>query len=423
MAQEYVVNNLLCFLSSAKNDFPSHTLLETAISFYSYDDMREDKLAIANLLNKDHILRKNPDRKRKELKDVLDFLDEFLSTRKRVSFVSNTYKGMPPVGLEFIAPTIVKLNEDVNKINETMPKFVDIRTEVINTSDTIRQLRADVLEIKEKFSHAVTGMEAAAKDLTEDESELLKDIRSFRMSFGETAARRESGVTSPTAYQNIPPETEDECETLDKSLDEVDHNSLTVGLNDPANEDDHSAANQSYEKKDKINNLVENIREVSYSAPRSHGNERNGASQSFGNSGNLARQTPDKEGWITVRRNQRRPRQSNGEGQVNRDRGHTRPNYNIMGAKKTSHNNFKGVKRTVDVFLGRVVKTAAIEDISNYIEETFNVTPISLEPIKIGSKVFNAFKLTVLLDQRDKLFNADMWPEDVVVKKYYSRRS
>ena len=66
---------------------------------------------------------------------------------------------MPPIGLEFIAPLLVNLSEEVNKINNALPDILDIKTEVTNTADTLRNLKVDFVNLDRKFSCAVKGME------------------------------------------------------------------------------------------------------------------------------------------------------------------------------------------------------------------------------------------------------------------------
>ena len=129
MNKNCIVNNLLCFLSTAKNDFSNDTLFEQVYSFYYVDDIKESKETLANIINKNGIKRNEPDKKRKEVVDLFDFFEEFsiLLNNKNV-FVANTYKRMPPVGLQFIAPILTHLSEEIIKINEVLPKIGDIKS-------------------------------------------------------------------------------------------------------------------------------------------------------------------------------------------------------------------------------------------------------------------------------------------------------
>ena len=62
-----------------------------------------------------------------------------------------------------------------------------------------------------------------------------------------------------------------------------------------------------------------------------------------------------------------------------------------------------------------------VQDINPYVNDTFNVEYLNIEKLEIKTEVFNAFKITVSLSDRDLLFKPNSWPEDVVVGKYYNR--
>ena len=94
----------------------------------------------------------------------------------------------------------------------------------------------------------------------------------------------------------------------------------------------------------------------------------------------------------------------------------------LRGARKgVGTSSFRAVKRTVDVFLGRVHKDNLIQDIKDYVKDTFNVECLNIEKLEIKTEVFNAFKIKVSLSDRELLFKPNLWPEDVVVRKYYNR--
>ena len=93
-----------------------------------------------------------------------------------------------------------------------------------------------------------------------------------------------------------------------------------------------------------------------------------------------------------------------------------------MGSRKSEHSFMKAVKQTADIFLGRVDRSVKTEEITQYIKDSFNVVVENIEVLKIRTDQFNAFKITVLSTEREKLFNSDLWPEGMVVNKYYNRR-
>ena len=65
-----------------------------------------------------------------------------------------------------------------------LPKILDIKTEVLNSADTIRQLRVDVNDVKLKFDSAVCGLKDASEDIVESDLDILGDLKSLRHSLG-----------------------------------------------------------------------------------------------------------------------------------------------------------------------------------------------------------------------------------------------
>ena len=95
--------------------------------------------------------------------------------------------------------------------------------------------------------------------------------------------------------------------------------------------------------------------------------------------------------------------------------------FRVFGAKKDGVLALKAVKRTADIYLGRVEKTVSADDIENYILEVFNVKVEKVENIQIRTDQYRAYKVTVDLALRDKLFKPEAWPEGIVVNKFYRR--
>ena len=157
-----IINSVLCFINSARSDYSYDSLSDVIYSFYSHEEIKVAKELLGNLLKKEIVWRRDPDKKRKDLKDLLEFHDELITSKMKVNLVTKSHKKMPPIGLELFAPILTNLVEEITKINEVLPKILDIKTEVCNTADTVRQMKVDVNDIKSKFSSAITGTEEAA---------------------------------------------------------------------------------------------------------------------------------------------------------------------------------------------------------------------------------------------------------------------
>ena len=58
-----------------------------------------------------------------------------------------------------------------------------------------------------------------------------------------------------------------------------------------------------------------------------------------------------------------------------------------------------------------------------FIEQTFSIEVFSVIKLNILSEVHNAFKVCVRATVRDKLFDGEKWPEDIIVNKFYNKRT
>ena len=149
MDEEHIINNLLCFINSADDDYSRGKLCEIVYSFYSHEVIKTAKEIVFGRIKKDIIWRRGPDKKMSDLNDLFEGFFELKINNRRIKFLSDSYKCMPPIGLEYLAPMLINLSEEVSKINETLPSFMEIKSTVTNTADTVRELKKDILNIKQ----------------------------------------------------------------------------------------------------------------------------------------------------------------------------------------------------------------------------------------------------------------------------------
>ena len=399
---EIVVDNLLCFLTTAKADFSGNSLFDLACCFYSYENIKQSKTVLANLLHKDISWRRDPEKKKKELKDVTDWTNELQESKVKVKFVSDSYKGMPPVGLDFIGPLISNLSDEVTKINNMLPNFLDIKSEVRNTADTVRQLKVEMKDMNKKFSSAVAGIEEAANDLTQDDINIISDLRTFRNSM-------DAGRSSFGAF-NLNRDPSSHSEVLKESTDVSDRDvfSVTTKVSDP------STGAISKEKRSENKNSRSSV------PVDRHNKSLPSPLNAEGEKENIEISNKDGDGWTLVTgRKHRRARSSGNPHTVKA----SNSSYRLLGARKVIGTTMRAVRRTADVFLGRVAKDVTVDGIKDYVKDNFNINVQTVECLKIQSEHFNAFKVTVFMDERDILFNAELWPEGIIVNKFYKRRN
>lgn len=394
---EIVINSLLCFLNSAKSDFTKETLKDISFAFYSHEEIKSAKTEVCNLLKKDVSWRRDPEKKRKDLCDVIDFLEELTSGRNNWKFLCNSYKGMPPLGIQMIAPLLINLTTEISKINECLPKFVDIKSEVLNTADTVRKMNIELIDMKQNFSKAVSGIEAASCTIDDDDLHILGELRSFRRSVG-VGREPDNG------------ELQDQQREDDRNLFNRDQG--LDGDEGPDRVERTGAAGDS----SGVPNVTEAVSLVVPSEPMMENVpflEKDVNSYS--------------EAVKRIKKVLPKPSVISASSSV-REKYNKRPNNQrgsngnrLTGARRDGGFLLKAVKRTVDVFIGRVDIEADESVISDYIKETFDITCSKVEKLQIKTDLYNAFKVTVSLTEREALFKSDMWPEDVIINKFYNR--
>ena len=423
---EPIIDSLLCYLNSAQNDFSSGTLLDVACAFYSHESIKTSKTTLATLLHKDIVWRRDPEKKKKDLRDVFDFLKEVSETKMKVKFLSDSYKGMPPVGLEFIAPLLSNLSEEMTKINDVLPKILDIKTEVTNTADTVRQLRSDVTEIKTKFSSAVAGIQEAADDIMDDDLGIINDLRSFRESLSNghllqdtdgqevfLGERRENRMSFAGAVGLTPKHIPSDDFRRQNQLTGSTSNKVTDTSTGAITKTNKGVINKHIITNKGMNK--DTVHDVDHMSPSGSG------TSGISGESSRKRSMQDEEGWRVVNR-KRKPRTSH-QTSVGQQGFRKRDNYRVLGASKDDRFSLRAVGRTADVFLGRVDKNVEESDIEQYIRDVFDIAVKKIEILKIKTDEYNAFKVTVDLSERDNLFKPDLWPEGMIVNKFYKRGS
>ena len=397
ITDELQINSLLCFLQSASNDFPAQTLSDLIFSFYSYEEIKLAKELVYEILNKKYNARNDPNKKIKELDDVVETFNEYESCKSRsnkVRFVCDNYKKMPPLGLEFISPLLVNLSEEVNKINEILPRILDIKSEVIKTADTVRDMKAELIDVSSLINKSLQTKIGQTQHAIPIQQRNLS-IKPNNL-FG--ANENKSRYTNSDSDKNVI-QLKNSFEALSNTPNQTTTTHLTPrilnGVSSQEGASENVLSNNDHENQ-KCTNTVQGGSGKFYSANKNEVAEQN-------RNDSIGPDIDDQGNWIPV-----------GSGRQRRS------SRKVTGIKLNS-GSFKAAVRTCDIFIGRVDKEVSEEGIKDYIKNTFNVTVSDVEKLVIKTNSYNAFKVCVNFKDRDALFSRDLWPEGIVVGKYYNR--
>ena len=91
----------------------------------------------------------------------------------------------------------------------------------------------------------------------------------------------------------------------------------------------------------------------------------------------------------------------------------------LRGRKKTTDGTFKGVRQTIDVCIGRCDKSVKEEDLVGYVKNELKVNVVDCLCLSSSEYYFKSFEVTIFAENKDVVFNPDMWPENVTVRRYF----
>lgn len=123
---------------------------------------------------------------------------------------------------------------------------------------------------------------------------------------------------------------------------------------------------------------------------------------------------------------------TNSEGQVDSDgfklvvnkKKERRMQAGVIGLKKTiNQGGLKGAKRSLDLFIGNCDLQVTEDLLKQYILNELNVKIDKCQSLTTQSTVSRAFKVTLNVSDRQKLLNPELWPEDVICRKFFSPRN
>ena len=431
--KDVMINNLLCFLSSAQNDFPNEVFYDQIFSFYSIEDIKTARELLSSYVTKSFPARRGPDKKKRELDDLLESYHEFETLKTRVVFASDSYKKMPPLGLEFIAPILTTLIEEVTKLNSMLPKFTDLKSEVINTADIMRSLKTDIKVIDSKVNSRST-----VNASTHVDEQRLLPVNTNEI--GHSTSIHVGSNINEVSQSSITPQshkTSQQCNSnrimshsRSNKIIELQKNIFgTIGKNEIVNNfsSDHEASPPHVAVRSPKNSSLEvagsssEISQInSLNSPKTPSLNESSMKTSIGDATHGVGDAEESTTQQSYQNSAQDWTEVNNKKKKNTTR---KTPALITGSLINSNLSFKGIKKSIDVFIGRVDINSTTDDLEKYILSTFNIKTIKIDKLNIKSQLFNCFKVRILLKDRDALFNPDLWPESIIVNKFFNRKS
>ena len=92
----------------------------------------------------------------------------------------------------------------------------------------------------------------------------------------------------------------------------------------------------------------------------------------------------------------------------------------VVTGQRKSTASIKGVSKTLDIYVGRCHSSTDSDSIKHYILTESEVKVIDCEIVSTADSITKAFKVTVSASDRDKLLDADLWPENICIRNFFN---
>jgi hypothetical protein len=126
----FIICNVLCFISTAKDTLPKDVLIAAALSHYNDEEISEAKTRMVTICSAIGTNRKGPNKKKSEVEDIYKYFDKIHSENiDHAPFLSDKYDAFPPsnAGCRCAAAasmsSIHELNDKVGELNKNVEDF------------------------------------------------------------------------------------------------------------------------------------------------------------------------------------------------------------------------------------------------------------------------------------------------------------
>ena len=150
---ELVINDILCYISTARNSKTDDSIIQCCLPFYSISRIKEAKALLFKYTSDRPKSRRGDNLQKNEITDILDLFRKCEETNTDLpKFVSESYDSMPPTsGFELIGNTIVSLIEEIQTLRDEIKIIKDssIRENIL--IDDTTHIKTDLMDIKENI--------------------------------------------------------------------------------------------------------------------------------------------------------------------------------------------------------------------------------------------------------------------------------
>ena len=359
MAEQLHINDVLCYVSTARQTLSSDTIVQNAVAFYSSEQILKAKKEVFGLAKEKPMARKacpsHPNPSTQDIKDVLDLYvmkenGNFIFPK----FVAHGHNTMPPAaGFDAIANILIALRE-----------------EIVSLREEVTQLRTSTQRDHRSLEEVYT----VAQDVTDIKTLLHQERAPPPLSYAAQVTKTGNKPTQPATSR-------------------MANNGASRSSNGPEMSVQQVSANQQ--------------RRPTTSSPEAGPAPSSQPTTADGNAGAMDRDAVrgnEAEWQLVDRRNRRKPATK------------------VAGTRSCSRDELSGVERDLDFFLGGCETDTTPEKVMNYIKNN-NIAAVNCVALVSKVEWYRPFKVTVKASDRNLLMTPEFWPRGVFIRKFYAPRT
>ena len=372
-----VVNDLLCFVSTARNTFTADNIVLNVVGFYKDEDIKKAKATLYQICRETPVNRKQcasqPNPSVSHTKDIIQLFEK--AEREETDlpkFLASGFMSLPPsTGFESFASVVCSLR------------------------DEITALRLEVTEVRkasEKDSKSMENVNCIIQDVAE-----IKLL--LHSSPNRTISNQERTADGNSARAGIQPQQDSDQQDSDRNENSAARSSTTAGDRLPgsyAGAVSDSAVRQNLQRRN-----VQAARSTeSYGLHLAPNEDYNDASEFRGS-----------QPWQV-------------QGGARRGRYNRAParRINIAGTRTTTSAGLSAAPRVLDVYVGGCGLETNVDNLSSFCnEQGVNLQKCELLPSR--AQWCRAYKISVDADAKDTVFSAEFWPEGIYVRRFFNARN
>jgi hypothetical protein len=163
-----VINNILCYISTARHTVPTDDIVSIAYSYYDHSKITSAKSVLYELTGNHATKRRSEDKIKVEIRDMLDLFDKLDRDKVAIpKFLADSYDGLPPAtGFSVASRNIATLLDQVEQLNKGMSDFWDAKEAMMSGLADQADIKSELSDIKMKLRNMETSIHGSFPPLS-----------------------------------------------------------------------------------------------------------------------------------------------------------------------------------------------------------------------------------------------------------------